>query len=83
MAVLGVSLYKLARQRGRGARTGWLLPYQGHLVVSLFVLATIAVVLRSAVLRDVYLMPLQPALAVLGAPMLLLIAPAWRARAWG
>lgn len=83
VAVLGVSLYKLVRQRGHGARTAWLLPYQGHLVVALFVLATIAVVLRSAVLRDVYLMPLQPALALLGAPMLLLIAPAWRARAWG
>lgn len=83
LAVLGMSFYKLARQRGRGARAAWLLPYQGHLVVALFVIATIAVVLRSAVLRDVYLMPLQPALAVLGAPMLLLIAPAWRARMWG
>jgi len=82
-AVLGVSLYKLARQRGRGARVAWLLPYQGHLVVALFVLVTVVVVLRSAVLRDVYLMPLQPALALLGAPMLLLIPPAWRARAWG
>ena len=82
LAVLSVSLYKLARQRGRGARMAWLLPYQGHLVVALFVLVTIAVVLRSAVLRDVYLMPLQPALALLGAPMLLLVPPAWRARAW-
>jgi 4-amino-4-deoxy-L-arabinose transferase-like glycosyltransferase len=35
------------------------------------------------VLRDVYLMPLQPAMAVLGAPMLLLVPPVWRARAWG
>lgn len=79
LGVLGVSLWKLARQRGRGARAAWLLPYQGHLVVALFVLATLAVVLRSAVLRDVYLMPLQPALALLGAPMLLLMPPAWRA----
>ncbi|WP_247308676.1 ArnT family glycosyltransferase [Ralstonia pseudosolanacearum] len=83
LGVLGVSLWKLARQRGRGARAAWLLPYQGHLVVALFVLATLAVVLRSAVLRDVYLMPLQPALALLGAPMLLLMPPAWRARIWG
>ncbi len=82
LAVLGMSFYKLARQRGRGARAAWLLPYQGHLVVALFVLVTIAVVLRSAVLRDVYLMPLQPALALLGAPMLLLVPPTWRARAW-
>jgi 4-amino-4-deoxy-L-arabinose transferase-like glycosyltransferase len=82
VAVLGISLYKLVRQRGRGARAAWLLPYQGHLVVALFVLVTIAVVLRSAVLRDVYLMPLQPALVLLGAPMLLLIPPAWRTRAW-
>ncbi|QHB53690.1 glycosyltransferase family 39 protein [Ralstonia solanacearum] len=50
---------------------------------ALGVLATLAVVLRSAVLRDVYLMPLQPALALLGAPMLLLMPPAWRARIWG
>ncbi|CAJ0791448.1 hypothetical protein LMG7141_02512 [Ralstonia condita] len=83
LAVFAISAYKLVRQRGRGARTAWLLPYQGHLVVTLFVLAMIGVVLRSAVLRDVYLMPLQPALAVLGAPMLLLVTPAWRARAWG
>ncbi|MHA6847618.1 ArnT family glycosyltransferase [Ralstonia syzygii] len=83
LGVLGVSLWKLARQRGRGARAAWLLPYQGHLVVALFVLVTLAVVLRSAVLRDVYLMPLQPALALLGAPMLMLMPPAWRARIWG
>lgn len=51
--------------------------------MALFVLATLAVVLRSAVLRDVYLMPLQPALALLGAPMLLLMPPVWRARIWG
>ncbi|MFW6167651.1 MAG: ArnT family glycosyltransferase, partial [Ralstonia sp.] len=63
VGVLGLSLWKLARQRGRGARAAWLLPYQGHLVVALFVLVTLAVMLRSAVLRDVYLMPLQPALA--------------------
>lgn len=75
LGVLGVSLWKLARQRGRGARAAWLLPYQGHLVVALFVLVTLAVVLRSAVLRDVYLMPLQPALALLGAPMLMLMPP--------
>lgn len=52
MGVLGLSLWKLARQRGRGARAAWLLPYQGHLVVALFVLVTLAVMLRSAVLRD-------------------------------
>jgi 4-amino-4-deoxy-L-arabinose transferase-like glycosyltransferase len=83
LAVVTLSLYKLVRQRGRGARAAWLLPYQGHLVVALFLLLSIAVVLRSAVLRDVYLMPLQPAMAVLGAPMLLLVPPVWRARAWG
>ena len=82
VGVLGLSLWKLARQRGRGARAAWLLPYQGHLVVALFVLVTLAVMLRSAVLRDVYLMPLQPALALLGAPLLLLVSPAWRARIW-
>jgi 4-amino-4-deoxy-L-arabinose transferase-like glycosyltransferase len=82
LAVVTLSLYKLVRQRGRGARAAWLLP-QGHLVVALFLLLSIAVVLRSAVLRDVYLMPLQPAMAVLGAPMLLLVPPVWRARAWG
>lgn len=27
-------------------------------------------------------MPLQPALALLGAPLLLLVSPAWRARIW-
>ncbi|ATG21216.1 hypothetical protein CO705_15740 [Ralstonia pickettii] len=83
LAVVALSLYKLVRQRGRGARVAWLLPYQGHLVVALFLLLSIAVVLRSAVLRDVYLMPLQPAMALLGAPMLLLVPPVWRARAWG
>lgn len=58
----------------------WLLPYQGYLVVSLFVLATTAAVLCSAVLHDVHLVPLQPTLTALGAPVLLLIAPVWRVR---
>lgn len=83
LSVLGFSLWKLVRQRGRGARAAWLLPYQGHVAVALFVLVTLAVLLRSVGLRDVYLMPLQPALALLGAPVLLLVPPAWRARAWG
>ena len=82
LGVLSFSLWKLARQRGQGARAAWLLPYQGHVTVALFVLVTVAVLLRSSGLRDVYLMPLQPALALLGAPLLLLVRPVWRARTW-
>ncbi|WP_296227087.1 ArnT family glycosyltransferase [Ralstonia sp. UBA689] len=83
LGMLGLSMWTLVRQRGRSTGVAWLLRYQGHAAVALFVLVTLTVMLRSAMLRDVYLMPLQPALAVLGAPVLLLIAPAWRARMWG
>jgi 4-amino-4-deoxy-L-arabinose transferase-like glycosyltransferase len=83
LGMLGLTAWKLVRQRRRGEHMAWLQPYQGHVAVALFVLVTTAVLLRSVGLRDVYLMPLQPAMAVLGAPMLLLVPPVWRARAWG